>query len=384
MKFTGGVLAAVLTLTAAPGYRAADPDPPVPFSRIDAHVHVGPPAEAFLDMLERLDVRVLNVTIVDPLVPGFNTTEPQTGLAADISRRSRGRIAWASTFDPAGGEEPGFAERTRRHLRSTFDRGAVAVKMYKSVGLLLQNLAGRYVLPDDDVFTPAYRLIAEHDRTLLTHLAEPRSSWYPLDPADPHAAYYRANPDWYMFNHPDRPSWESILSARDRLLQANPQLRVIGCHLGSMEHDVDMVARRLDRYPNFAVDTAARMSNLMLQPRDKVRAFMIRYQDRILWGTDLLELQWNRPGEVLRRWENSYAGDWKYLSTDAEFTVGGRTVRGLDLPLSVRKKIFRENALRWIPGLRGIASFETGSQPAGNAAATASEGSGAMEERKKP
>ena len=47
------------------------------------------------------------------------------------------------------------------------------------------------------------------------------------------------------------------------------------------------MARRFDRYPNFAVDTAARVPYFMMQPRDKVRAFLIKYQDRILYGTDL-------------------------------------------------------------------------------------------------
>ena len=80
------------------------------------------------------------------------------------------------------------------------------------------------------------------------------------------------------------------------MLAAHPKLRVIGCHLGSMEHDVDEIAKRLDRYPNFAVDTAARVVNLMAQPREKVRAFLIKYQDRVLWGTDLMEITWDDPG----------------------------------------------------------------------------------------
>jgi predicted TIM-barrel fold metal-dependent hydrolase len=306
-------------------------------------------------MLERLDVRLVNVTIIDPHVPGFDTTEPQTGWAADISRRSRGRIAWAATFDPANPDDPSFTERTLRHLRSTFERGTVAVKVYKSIGMDLKDRNGRYVMPDDPKFARVLEAIAENDRSLLAHLGEPLSSWRPLDPADPHYAYYKANPDWHMFSHPERPSWESIIAARDRMLAAHPRLRVVGCHLGSMEHDVDEIARRLDRFPNFAVDTAARVANLMLQPREKVRKFLIRYQDRVLWGTDRLELRWEKPDETLRRWEEAYARDWKYFATSEEFDAGGRKVQGLGLPPKVLRKLFRDNALRWLPGLRGEA-----------------------------
>jgi predicted TIM-barrel fold metal-dependent hydrolase len=315
--------------------------PAVPIQRIDAHVHVCPPPEAFLQLLSRLNVRLVNVTLVDPHVPGFDVTEPQTTWAADLSGRSGGRIAWASTFDPRGFDSPGFAERTIAHLQSTFDRGAVAVKIYKSVGLDLKSKAGAYVMPDDPAFAPVLEMIAARDRTLLAHLAEPRSSWLPLDPADPHYGYYKNNPDWHMFQHPERPSWESIIAARDRMLAAHPKLRVVGCHLGSMEHDVDEIARRFDRYPNFAVDTAARVVNLMRQPRSKVRAFLIRYQDRVLWGTDLMEIAWTDPEAAMKRWEETYVHDWDYFAG----------AQGLELPPAVLRKIFHDNALRWIPGL---------------------------------
>ncbi|MGE5646657.1 MAG: amidohydrolase family protein [Acidobacteriota bacterium] len=315
--------------------------PAAPFERIDAHVHVAPPPEAFLRMLERLNVRVLNVTLVDPLAPGFDKTEPQTTMARTIAEASRGRIGWVSTFDPSGWQEADFGGRVSSELRKTFAQGAVAVKMYKSVGMYLRSADGRYVLPDDPAFAPVLETIAAAGKPLLAHLAEPRASWQPPDPASPHYGYYQANPDWYMYRHPERPSWETIIAARDRMLARHPKLRVVGCHLGSMEHDVDEIARRLDKYPNFAVDTAARVPDLMRQPREKVRAFCLRYQDRILWGTDLMELRWDQPARAIGNWEAAYEREWRYFARD------------LALPEAVLRKIFRENALRWIPGSGG-------------------------------
>jgi len=75
--------------------------------------------------------------------------------------------------------------------------------------------------------------------------------------------------------------------ARDHMLEENPQLRVVGAHLGSLETSLDELGKRLDRYPNFAVDVAARTVYLTMQPREKVRQFLITYQDRILYGTDV-------------------------------------------------------------------------------------------------
>jgi len=128
-------------------------------------------------------------------------------------------------------------------------------------------------------------------------------------------------------------------------------LRVVGVHLGSMEKDIDNIARHLDQYPNFAIDMAARMEYLMMAPSEKVRGFLIKYQDRVLYGTDLDLLASADVTESLKEWESTYVRDWKFLATDETFKSDGRTVHGLKLPEPVLRKIFRENSLHWIHGL---------------------------------
>src|SRR5207248_2889909 len=125
-----------------------------------------------------------------------------------------------------------------------------------------------------------------HNRTLIAHLAEPDSCWKPPNAASPDYSYYKEHPGEYAYTHPEWPSKGAILAARDHLLAANPKLRVIGAHLGSMETNVDDIAQRFDLYPNFAVDMAARIPYFMLQPREKVREFLLKYQDRVLYATD--------------------------------------------------------------------------------------------------
>jgi predicted TIM-barrel fold metal-dependent hydrolase len=120
-----------------------------------------------------------------------------------------------------------------------------------------------------------------------------------------------------------------------------------------MEEDVDAIAARLDRYPSFVVDTAARVVHLTLQPREKVRAFLVRYADRVLYGTDFSDVPGQDPAEAAKRLEAEYARDWTYFSTPDTVEVDGRKVQGLALPAPVLRKIFRENALRWVPGVLG-------------------------------
>jgi predicted TIM-barrel fold metal-dependent hydrolase len=150
---------------------------------------------------------------------------------------------------------------------------------------------------------------------------------------------------------PDAPAKQTILEARDHLLALHPHLRVVGAHLGSMEADVDMVAQRLDRYPNFAVDTGARVAHLTIQPSSKVRAFLIKYQDRVLYGTDIEFSGAETANDAVEEWEKQLALDWRYFATADRFDYDGHTVQGLHLPTTVLKKLYHANAVHWLPGV---------------------------------
>ena len=225
------------------------------------------------------------------------------------------------------------------------------MKIYKSIGMELKKRDGTYLMPDDPVFNPIWADIAALNRMVFAHIAEPTSSWRPLDPANPDYSYYKANPDWFMYLHPDHPSKETILAARDRLLANNPRLRVVGCHLGSMEVDVNEIAQRFDRYPNFAVDTAGRSIYFMMQAPEKVRAFLIKYQDRVLYGTELDLMPWADTTQRLKHWQDEYARDWRYFATDESVEYDGKKYQGLKLPEPVLHKLYHENAIRWVPGI---------------------------------
>ena len=55
------------------------------------------------------------------------------------------------------------------------------------------------------------------------------------------------------------------IASRDRMLEKNPDLIFVGAHLGSLEWDVNELGKTLDRFPNMAVDMAARMGQLFYQ-----------------------------------------------------------------------------------------------------------------------
>lgn len=318
---------------------------------IDVHAHVFKTDPTFQAFLERLHLTLVDILVVDDTVSYRKQLEPQVENALALVRSSRGHVALCTTFDPYKFNDASFVTETIKHLDENFDQGAVAVKIWKNIGMDIRDRNGKFIMPDDPKFTPIYQEIARRGKTLMSHLAEPDVAWGPPDPLDPSWSYYQKNPQWYLADKPEYPSKKAILEARDHILASNPKLRMVGVHLGSMEKDLDGIAKRLDRYPNFAVDTAARMGYLTAAPPEKVKAFLIKYQDRILYGTDLDLLANANVGEELQDWRSTYVRDWMFFATDQTIERHGRKSRGLGLPETVLRKIYRTNALHWIPGL---------------------------------
>jgi predicted TIM-barrel fold metal-dependent hydrolase len=302
-------------------------------------------------MLRQLHLKILNICVVDDKSPFQKGLEPQLDDAWSVVRAAEGHARLGTTFDPFKFYEPDFSERAIKQIDENFAEGAVAVKIWKNIGMEIRWPDGKYVMPDDPVFEPIYKDIAAHNKTMIAHIAEPDSCWQPLTPESPDYGYYHQHPEWYMYRQPDHPSKATILAARDRMLAENPELRVVGAHLGSMESDLDEMARHFDRYPNFAVDTAARVRYFMVKPPEKVRSFLIKYQDRVLYGTDLALRPQQNTQETVKEWEITYARDWKYFADAEVIDHAGHKIQGLKLPMPVLRKLFHDNAVRWIPGI---------------------------------
>jgi predicted TIM-barrel fold metal-dependent hydrolase len=320
---------------------------------IDAHAHLYNDNEVFAQLMRGLNLRILNICVIDDRDPYGKALEPQRTDVLKVRHVTGGRAVFCTTFSPYDFETAGFKQRVERQLGQDFAKGAVAVKIYKVMGMEMRSKAGKYIMPDDPTFEPIYQFIAAQHRIIVAHLAEPDSCWQPPNPASPDYSYYKEHPEEYAYAHPEWPSKAAILAARDHLLAQNPNLRVVGAHLGSMETDVDQIARRFDRYPNFAVDTAARVPYFMLQPREKVRAFLIKYQDRVLYATDLVVMPTDDAAKAVQEWRKTYARDWKFFATDQTVEYMGHNYQGLSLPRPTLQKIFHDNAIHWFPGFMG-------------------------------
>ena len=340
-----------------PAAQTPTPPPDVPgFSamrKVDVHAHIYEDLPVVTDMLRRTNVRVVNIS--NPGTDGFLDLMHRFNAGLVIAHPEQ--YSWASTFDLTTREQAGYGRRMTTALDESFAQGAVMVKIWKEVGLELKRPDGTFLLPDDSTLDPIYAHLAARRKPLLAHLAEPLEAWLKLDPAGLHYGYYSQNPQWHLFGKPGIPSHQLLMDARDHILVKHPDLTVIGAHLGSMEHDVDEVARRLDRYPNFHVEVSARTRNLTRQPAAKVRAFFLKYQDRILYGTDRSWRPYRTPDTVptdVQRaafaagLEAQYRLDWAYYAGSEPLMYGNTRVDALGLPREVLEKLYWRNAERII------------------------------------
>ncbi len=328
--------------------------------KFDAHVHANTHDHEFLDIARRDGFEILSINVD---YPDFPALAEQARIAHELQAADPARFHYATTFSMRGFGTPGWARRTNRPIDAELDRGAVAVKVWKNIGMVERDARGRLIMLDDPGFDGVMAHLEARGVPLIAHQGEPKNCWLPLDAmtTDNDRSYFREHPEYHMFLHPEMPRYEELMAARDRFVTRHPRLSFVGAHLASLEWSVEVLAAFLDQHPNATVDLAARMTQVQYQSnadREKVRAFFIRYQDRLLYGTDLTESPvtaadraQNPPLEMGRFAEEADAfwrSDWRYLATGESQRIDaiGADVAGLDLPRTVIDKIYDRNARR--------------------------------------
>jgi predicted TIM-barrel fold metal-dependent hydrolase len=322
--------------------------------KIDVHSHLYEDNALLVDMLRRSRIHVVNVAVGGT----DGHIEIMHRIAEDLHVRYPDLFSFASTFDLTEIDDRDFSQRTIRWLDETFERGAIMTKIWKEIGLKLRTPSREFLLPNDPIFDGIYAHLARRGKPLMAHIAEPLDAWLPLDPESVHYGYYSTTPEWHLYGREEFPRHAELIAARDNIMVKHPDLVVIGAHLASLEHDVDEVADRLERYPNFYVDVAARTRDLSRQPTEKVRNFFLEYEDRILYG---LDASWRpyRDGPrtdderiaFVTRLEQRYRSDYAFYAGTGTVEYAGRIVPALGLPRRVLEKFYSRNAIRLLPGL---------------------------------
>jgi len=345
------LLAAPLAAGAAEGYRVADFDK-VP--KIDAHLHLhGASQDAYLALARRDNFRALTINVD---YPDFPALARQRSVASKLAHAHPDQVAWAATFSTEGFERPGWTAATIKDLDGALRDGAVGVKVWKNIGMSLRDAGGKLVMVDDARFDPLFANLAQRGAMVLGHQGEPHNCWLPLEQmtVNNDREYFKNHPAYHMYKHPEMPGYEQQMAARDRLLARHPTLRFTGVHMASLEWDVGRLGKWLDAHPGASIDVAARIGQIQYQSQrdpQQVRAFFLKYQDRLMYGSDLAQSDGQSDADFTRDLDTVWRRDWRYFVSTDSFAVPelDKPVRGLALPRAVVDKLYYLNAEKAYP-----------------------------------
>lgn len=317
-------------------------------SKIDAHFHYFTPDIRYLEFADSL-----NFKLISPNVNIGMSIDDQYEISGSLKERFPDKFSFLCTFSVDSFSRTGFANQAIAHIDKCIKGGASGVKIWKNIGMVLKDRDGRFVMVNDHAFEPIFKYLQKKNIPVLAHLGEPRNCWLPLEEMtlDDDRRYYKSHPQYHMFLHPETPSYDDQIIARDNILKQFPDLHLAGAHLASLEWNVDELGKRFDQFPNLKADLSARMGHLQFQSqinRERVRNFLIKYQDRILYGTDVtlkgIDTNYTQTTSLIRQ---KWMDHWIYLATDSTIVIkdiGQKEVKGLKLPRSVIDKIYFKNA----------------------------------------
>jgi predicted TIM-barrel fold metal-dependent hydrolase len=324
------------------------------YPAIDFHLHGrGLRTDAdYQKMVKLMDAT--GIGILCNMDGGFGKTFDE---AIRVGEKYKDRVLQFARVDFDGINKPGWSEKAAAELERCFRAGAAGLKINKVLGLDLQNPDGSYIQSDDPRFDAVWSMCAKYNKPVMIHTSDSYGRFLPIGPENERfeAGLWRSSTEgnYYQTGHP---SHEVIEKARENMHARHPKTRFVNAHVAMLYYDMDKVEALLNKYPNADVEISASVQDLGRAPI-YIRKFFLKYQDRILFGSD------GNPGRGI---EEFWVPHWRFLETfDEHFDhpaqirsatgapLHGRwRISGISLPDDVLRKVYYGNALRYLPAAR--------------------------------
>ncbi len=337
---------------------------------LDAHTHVFPQyADLAVEVMDRCGVeRAVTLEWHD----GFGDRLREHMKAFG---RYPGRFVVFGNVDFSRINEPAFARTAAEQMARDVDAGMRGLKVYKALGLEYRDEKGDLWRVNDERLAPIWAKAGELGVPVLIHTADPPAFWQPVNESNFWNGVLHGEYAWWSYYRKGLPSIEELLAERNEVIRRHPDTTFICPHVGSKAATLDAAAEDLDEMPNLYYDISARIPIMGVSRRRSVRSreFLTEYQDRVLFGTDLIYDDTNvptgvqaqclyQPGEIPLGDENCRE---RYVETTVSFmqshldflmtdtvqsdppfkrTTKGYSIVGLGLPEEVCEKILFENA----------------------------------------
>ena len=301
---------------------------------IDVHAHDYVKTDAELDAW----VKTMDESGIEKSIILTYSTGKRFDSLVDKYARYKNRFDLWCGFDYTGLDQPGWQKRAVEELERCYKKGAKGVGELGDKGLgelYSKPIPGYGIHIDDPRMKPLLEKCAELKMPINIHVAEDEWMYLPADSTNDglmNAAKWKVDMTKEgILNH------DQLVGTLENAVKANPGTTFIACHLANCCANLSMLARLLDNYPNLYADISARYGELAPIPR-YVKAFIDKYQDRILYGTDMgtRKLMYQTTFRILE-------------STDEHFYVRDLfsyhwPLHGFGLSDGVLKKVYGENA----------------------------------------
>ena len=313
------------------------------FPVIDIHNHLGGGKQTLTpERVQRYltEMDEAGVKTVVNLDGGWGERLKETVAALEGTHPGRFVTFALVNFD--GIDDADWSDREAKRLEESFLAGAKGLKIDKRLGLIWRYKSGQLMPVDDPKLDPVWAMCAKHKRPVVIHVSDPAAFFTALDKNNERWHELNEHPNWLFFDEGGKyPKRQEILDQLHHAIERHPQTTFVNTHFGNNAEDLAAVAEKLDKYPNMLVDFDARISELGRQPYT-ARRFFVKYQDRILFGTDTTP----------RR--DAFRIYYRFLETDDEYfdcsashhRQGFWPIYGIYLPDEVLEKIYHKNAER--------------------------------------
>jgi len=311
--------------------------PRAKFAAIDFHGHPQDlinSAEGLARLRTALDGVNIRLMVVADNLSGDRLA---TALAAIRSSpmKDRVRVLAGIDFNNVG---PGWAEKAIKQLDADIAAGAVGVgEIPKFLGLRYKKPDGSRLRIDDPALDPVWDECARLGIPVFIHTGDPQEFFKEIDLTNERWLELSLFPG-RRYPQDQYPSFDELMSERDNLFKRHPKTTFVAAHLGWHANDLGRLGKLLDSFPNVYTEVGAVLYDIGRQPHG-AHDFFVKYQDRIMFGKDSFQ-----PEE--------YPYYWRVFETRDEYFDYYRhyhafwKLYGIDLPDSVLRKVYYQNALK--------------------------------------
>jgi predicted TIM-barrel fold metal-dependent hydrolase len=308
--------------------------PKAKFPAIEIHAH------SYADNEEQIAqwVRIMDeVGIQKAIVLTAQTGAKFDSIYAGYAKYPGRFEVWCG-FDYTGYDKPGFGPAAVAELERCARVGATGVGELgdKGKGMFYSKPTKAWGMHfDDPRLAPLLEKCGELDLPINIHVGEPLWFYQPMDSTNDGlmSAF-----EWRLDNQKDIVDLAGMIDILERAVKRHPKTTFIACHFANLNHDLNKLGELLEKYPNLYADISARYAESATIPRF-AGAFIEKYQDKLLYGTDL----GNDPA--------MYRMTFRILESNDEHFYEIEELRyfwslsGLGLNDKVLEKLYQKNAL---------------------------------------